>query len=199
MKIVLNHEEWIPSKSSGNDREALWKELNADISSRGEIILSLETDGEEMLPEAFLQVSGDHDFVIKTKPIRLLVQESLEEAQRYLPALLKGYGTIADKLEKESTTEALELMQQAFEGTQWLLGVTQNSQVLLGESFLSDTEEGKDLRDRVALVLEKIEKALEEQRFFEIAFLLREELIPGLGAFEEYVRKLYLLATSEVQ
>jgi molecular chaperone GrpE (heat shock protein) len=199
MKILLNNEEWISSDASGDNRALIWQELQDQVSSQGEIIHSLEVDGEEMLPEAFLQISGDHEFVLKTKPIRLLVRESLEESHRYLPALLKGYESIADNLEEEKTKDALELMQQAFEGTQWVLGVTQNCQVLLGESSLSDTEEGKRLRDGVSQVLEKMEKALEEQRFFEIAFLLREELIPGLNAFEEYTQKLYLLATSEVQ
>lgn len=199
MKIILNNEEWIPSKPSEGNRNLIWQELQDQVSSRGEIIHSLEVDGEEMLPETFLQISGDHEFILKTKPIRLLVRESLEENHRYLPALLRGYESIANKLEEEKTQEALELMQQAFEGTQWVLGVTQNCQVLLGESSLSDTEEGKRLRDGVSQVLEKMEKALEEQRFFEIAFLLREELIPGLSAFEEYTQKLYLLATSEVQ
>jgi molecular chaperone GrpE (heat shock protein) len=199
VKILLNNEEWISSDASGDNRALIWQELQDQVSSQGEIIHSLEVDGEEMLPEAFLQISGDHEFVLKTKPIRLLVRESLEESHRYLPALLKGYESIADNLEEEKTKDALELMQQAFEGTQWVLGVTQNCQVLLGESSLSDTEEGKRLRDGVSQVLEKMEKALEEQRFFEIAFLLREELIPGLNAFEEYTQKLYLLATSEVQ
>ncbi len=199
MKILLNNEEWIPSEPSEGNRNLIWQELQDHVSSRGEIIHSLEVDGEEMLPEAFLQISEDHEFVLKTKPIRLLVRESLEESHRYLPALLKGYESIANKLEEEKTQEALELMQQAFEGTQWVLGVTQNCQVLLGESSLSDTEEVKHLQDGVSQALEKMEKALEEQRFFEIAFLLREELIPGLSAFEEYTQKLYLLATSEVQ
>ena len=160
---------------------------------------SIEVDGEEMLPEALLQLSGDHDFIIRTKPIRTLVRESLEEAQRYLPALLKGYETIADKLEKEKTKEALELMQQAFEGTQWILGVTQNCQVLLGESFLPDTEEGKSIRDQVALILGKMENALEGQRFFEIAFLIREELLLELEKFDDNTQKLCTLATSEIQ
>ena len=199
MKILLNNEEWISSESSEGNKTLIWQELQAHVSSRGEILHSLEVDGEEMLPEAFLQISEDHEFVLKTKPIRLLVRESLEESHRYLPALLKGYESIANKLEEEKTKEALELMQQAFEGTQWVLGVTQNCQVLLGESSLSDNEEGKRLRDGVSQVLEKMETALEEQRFFEIAFLLREELIPGLSAFEEYTQKLYLLASSEVQ
>ena len=199
MKILINNEEWTPSEPSQANRDLIWQELQDHVSSQGEIIHSLEVDGEEMLPEAFLQISEDHEFLLKTKPIRLLVRESLEESHRYLPALLRGYESIANKLEEEKTKEALELMQQAFEGTQWVLGVTQNCQVLLGESSLSDTEEGKHLRDGVSLVLEKMEKALEEQRFFEIALLLREELIPGLSAFEEYTQKLYLLATSEVQ
>ncbi len=199
MKIMLNNEEWIPSDSSQNSRELIWKDLQAHLSSQGEVLHSLEVDGEEMLPENFLQISGDHEFVLKTKPIRLLVRESLEESHRYLPALLKGYESIANKLEEEKTKEALELMQQAFEGTQWILGVTQNCQVLLGESSFSDTEEGKRIQDGVSQALEKMEKALEEQRFFEMAFLLREELIPRLSAFEEYTQKLYLLAMSEVQ
>ncbi|HPJ25689.1 MAG TPA: hypothetical protein PLW97_08330 [Synergistaceae bacterium] len=199
MKIIVNDMEWLPSKTSLDDLGRVWEELNDVLSSRGEVMYSIEVDGEEMLPEALLQLSGDHDFIIRTKPIRTLVRESLEEAQRYLPALLKGYETIADKLEKEKTKEALELMQQAFEGTQWILGVTQNCQVLLGESFLPDTEEGKSIRDQVALILGKMENALEGQRFFEIAFLIREELLLELEKFDDNTQKLCTLATSEIQ
>jgi len=199
MKIILNETEWFPSEGSQNDPGRIWEELSSYVSSQGEVIHSVETDGEEMLPEAFLQISGDHDFIVRTKSIRLLVRESLEEAQRYLPSLLKGYESVADKLEGEKTKEALELMQQAFEGTQWILGVTQNCQVLLGEASLPNAEEGKENRDHVSLVLEKMEKALEEQRFFEIALLLREDLLPELDQLKDCVQKLYDLAVSEIQ
>ncbi len=199
MKIILNDAEWFPSESAQDHQGRIWEELSSYVSSQGEVIHSVETDGEEMLPEAFLQISGDHDFIVKTKPIRLLVRESLEEARRYLPSLLKGYESIANKLEGEETKEALELMQQAFEGTQWILEVTQNCQVLLGESSLSGSEEGREKRDSVSFTFKKMEKALEEQRFFEIAFLLREELLPGLEQFRDYIQKLCSLATAEIQ
>ncbi|HOU33227.1 MAG TPA: hypothetical protein PLY89_07800, partial [Synergistaceae bacterium] len=143
---------------------------------------------EALEVEAFLQVMGGQDLRVTSCPVRELVRESLGQAIRYLPELHKGAEKVADLLEEENLPEAFPALSQLSEGTTWVLQVLGRSQVLLA---LSDDEIGDGelsaVRRRLLAVLRDALSSMEEKKFFELAFRLREELAPTLVRLGGYL------------
>lgn len=176
-------------------KEDLWRAVNAFLAPQGRVPHTVTVDGEPLELEAFLHVTGGQEIRIISRPVRELVCESLDQVERYLRALDKGARDIADLLEQEKASEALPLLSQFSEGTEWMLRVLGHCQALLA---LRDDEIGdgglEALRGRLATALQGIASSLEEGKYFELAYRMREELAPTLGHLKAYVDHLKALA-----
>ena len=187
VRVWIDEVPWGEAPAAGT-KEELWEALNGHLASQGRIYRALEVDGEALEVEAFLQVTGGQELRVTSCPVRELVRESLGQAIRYLPELHKGAERVADLLEEENLREAFPVLSQLSEGTTWVLQVLGRSQVLLA---LPDGEIGDGelsaVRERLLAVLRDALSSLEGEKFFELAFRLREELVPALVRLGGYV------------
>ncbi|HOM30599.1 MAG: hypothetical protein GX487_00205 [Acetomicrobium flavidum] len=132
------------------------------------------------------------------RDVRELVIEALEETKKYIPVVIQGVDLVADKLEKEETQEALDLMAKLMEGISWVMKVIQNSIMLLGLKG-ENVADGKLIEASQALThsLEDAMPSLQDGKFFELAYRLREEILPRFRDMKPYVDELHDIATKE--
>lgn len=130
------------------------------------------------------------------KDVKGLVIEALEETKKYIPVVVQGVDLVAQKLESEDTQEALMLMSKLMEGISWVMKVIQNSIMLLGVKGESIAD-GNLLDASQALThsLEDAMPCLQEGKFFELAYRLREEILPKFREMKPYVDELHDIAT----
>ena len=201
MRILMDGVEWKPREGSVPvGHAALLETLKVEALAQGRVLLQLSVDGSEIDEEGFRTLQGGLELRCTTCPVRDLVRDSLRQARDFFPALLRGVEGIADRLEQGKTQEALQLLQQATEGIGWILHVLQNCRLLLGMTQ-EDQESGTIQTDCIRLqgLLENISESLEQERFFELAFRLREELLPLLRRLERYAEQYLTTAEEGVQ
>ncbi|WP_286953912.1 MULTISPECIES: hypothetical protein [Aminobacterium] len=183
-----------------DDKELLLKEVQQRLLDKGRILHSIKVDGEEVEEDVFLSCQGVETVDFLSTSIRQCVLESLESAESYFPALLNGMERIVEFLEGEETDKALKSLQQGIEGIGWLLHTMRNSQFLLGA-------EDKDLADgnlketwaHLEGALKKASLALEKAQMLELAYIIRNEVIPLLDGLSPYIEGLLSLARSAIQ
>ena len=182
------------------DRETLLVAIRKSAADRGRVVTAFSLDGETITEETFAASSRGTELRVTPDSIRTLVSDSLQEASRYLPALMSGIGRIADLLEREKIREAADMFRQASEGIDWMLHVLAHCQKLLG---LNDPEilDGKinDVRESLAASLKCVAGSLENGKYFELSFRLRNELIPELEKLAPYLHSLGASAEGRVQ
>ena len=194
MRVWIDEMPW-PEAESTRTKEELWKALNAFLAPSGKVPHLMVVDGSPMDAETFLQVAGGQDLRVTSRPVRELVRESLDQGLRYLQELGQGAANMANLFEEGKIQEALPLLSQFSEGTEWVLHVLDRCQALLA---LSDEEIGDGelakVRDRLLSVLRDTTASLEQGKFFDLAFRLREELAPALVQLGGYVESLREIA-----
>lgn len=182
------------------DKEQLWRALNSDLKRKQCVPVEVTLDGEAMEPDVFLSATGGQELSVKTRNVRELIQDSLASSKAYLEPLQKGFDEIADHFEAEEQEEGLKKLQQATEGVSWVLQVLENTQKLLG---IDDSEvldgEFAPTRKKLAAVLQEAVPALEEGKFFELSFRLREEVKPSIGHLGPYIDALMEMSSGKVQ
>ncbi len=194
MHVWIDDVPW-PGAESTRTKEELWTALNAFLAPLGKVPHLMVLDGEPLEAEAFLQVAGGQELRVTSRPVRDLVRESLDQAVGYFSELRKGAANIADLLEEEKMQEALPLLSQLSEGTEWVLQVLARSQSLLAlpDQELGDGGMGQ-VREHLLSVLRGMTASMEGEKFFDLAFRLREELVPTLDHLRGYVEALRELA-----
>jgi len=137
----------------------------------------------------FVDIDGER------RDVKELVIEALEETKKYIPVVVQGVDLVAEKLENEETQEALMLMSKLMEGISWVMRVIQNSILLLGLKG-ENVADGNLLEVSQALThsLEDAMPCLQEGKYFELAFRLREEILPRFRDIKPYVDELHDIA-----
>jgi len=201
MRVRVDDRDWQPEEGRiPDDRGDILDRVRADAFARGRVVLSIRVDGQEIDEEGFRSLSGGQEACVSTQPIRDLVRDSLEQMRRYFPALVKGMGGIADRLEEERTEEAMTLLRQGLEGIGWVLQVLDNTRFLLGIASEDPRSEGySSARSALSRCLEEAEKALAAGRFFELSFRIREEILPALGGLQPFAEEMERLSGEPVQ
>lgn len=199
MRVYVDDQEW-KGHSFSEEKTVLWKEITQQVARVGRVPCEICVDGEILEQEAFTSLSGGGEVRIRTKPLRELLRESLEQAEQYVPALLGGLGAVADKFEAEESREALALLQQASEGMEWLLKIIENAQILSG---IENGEIGDgglvESRKQLTLILQAVVTSLEEGKYFEAAYKIREELMPIVVRMGTYVGSISRFVGNHVQ
>ena len=201
MRILMDGVDWQPQTGEPQeDRGALLEDLKAQALAQGRVLVSLVVDGSELDEEGFRNLQGGRELRCETQSVRELVRDSLSQTKEYFPALQRGVEGIADRLEEGKVQEALQLLQQATEGIGWVLHVVQNCRLLLGIAE-EEPRTGNLQADcaRLQEILESLSGSLEQERFFELAFHLREELLPLLSQLNLYTEEFLVAAEEPVQ
>jgi hypothetical protein len=193
MKVLLDGNP-LDIASDALEKDRILAEVRRACAAQGRVMQSLAVDGVPLEEEAFLVLEGGTVVEIATTPLRDLIRSSLDEAMAYLPRLTKGFGSIADHLEADDKNRGLSMLTDALEGVGWIVKVLANTHALLGAG--SDQDLPLFL-GQLQQKLESLAGALEGSRFFEVAFQIREELLPALEALTPRVEALRALAEGD--
>lgn len=166
----------------------------------GRVVRGISVDGTELDELSFSALSGGSEVIFTTGPVRELVNESLCEAQNYLANLSAGFERIADTLEGEKAAEGLGLLASAAEGIGWLLQVLHNSQVLLGLEDGEISDGGlAELKGSLLLNLENVSNSVEEKKYLELAYRIRNGLLPDIHRLGGYLLSMQDTSESPLQ
>lgn len=169
-------------------KRAVFEVARQDALGRNAVIVGIMVDGEPINDEeTFYSLSGGLDIHFTSQPVRDLVAESLGEGERYLPLLSTGLETVATLFEEKKNDEAQSKLLQAIEGINWLVDVFDKSCVLMG--IRPDVlKSGNFLQDRATLndVLSEMVDVMESEKMIDLAYLIREKLLPVVNKFSVY-------------
>ncbi|MCX7828661.1 MAG: hypothetical protein N2315_05555 [Thermanaerothrix sp.] len=188
MKFFLDNAEW-QEAVEGIERTKVIEDIKNYAARNGRVVMFWQLDGEEISEEALAISSAGSKINAVTKDIRTLVSESLDQTEEYLPILVNGLLSVAEKLESHENEEALRLFQQATEGMGWVLQVLHHCGNLLGVR----PSEGFDLASacvKLQEALEAVADSLREGKLLEMARRIREVMIPRLKEFSPYLGRL---------
>ena len=194
MKIFIDGEPFIPSSPEVlENKRQLLAEIDEDILGKGLTYTTISVDGVEMDSSAFARLHMGREAHIKTCKIKSLVIESLQEAINYLPRLNSGIQNIALELERKEQDNISEQLANFAEGLDWLVNVMQKCQLLLkvNDADLSDKE--KTIA-KLNKSLGNISECFEKGRMMEIAFHMRQGVLPEISKISFYVDKLLEIA-----
>ena len=182
MRVRLDDAEWnVADELVNQGKESLLGAARKLAEEKGAIISGITVDGVEVEEDVFLQLSAGVDIQFKTQSIRALLRESLADGQAYFPSLLSGLERVADLFEANNKEEGLRLFAQALEGIGWILQVMDRASLLLctRTDFLSSGDISRELADLCEKVT-SLSAVLEEGKHLEIAYRIREDLLPSL-------------------
>ena len=190
MKVLIDGKE-LDFLADASGKEEILASVRENAGTHGRVVRTISVDGTELDEESFSALSGGSEVSFTTGPVRELVNESLCEAQTYVANLSAGFERIADTLEGDKAAEGLDLLARAAEGIGWLLQVLHNSQVLLA---LEDGEIGDGglagLKGSLLLNLEEVSASVEEKKYLELAYRIRNGLLPDVRRLEVYLQSL---------
>jgi hypothetical protein len=187
VKIFIDGEPFYPtSPAVARSKQRLLSEIDEEIFKKGLTYSTITIDGVEIDASAFLRLRKGREAHFKTCEIRSLVIESLEEATEYLPRLINGIQKIASDFERKEQENIYEDLTNFSEGLDWLVNVMQKNQILLKvqDSELSNKEE---TITRLNKTLKSISECFEKERIMEIAFHMRQGVIPEVKKISEYI------------
>ena len=168
--------------------------------TKGRVVRAISVDGTELDEVSFSALSGGSEVNFTTGPVRELVNESLCEAQIYLANLSAGFERIADTLEGDKAAEGLGLLASAAEGIGWLLQVLHNSQVLLGLEDGEISDGGlAELKGNLLRNLENVSTSVEEKKYLELAYRIRNGLLPDIHRLGGYLLSMQDTSGSPLQ
>ncbi|MCL2767906.1 MAG: hypothetical protein FWE49_04200 [Synergistaceae bacterium] len=190
MKIFIDGEPFNPSSQVIlRSKRRLISEIDEEISRKGLTYTNITVDGVEMDSSAFVRLRKGREAHFKTCEIKTLVIESLQEAKNYLPRLNAGIQNIASGLERKEQEDISEHLASFAEGLDWLVSVMQKSQFLLKVKD-SELVEKEGTITKLNKSLESISECFEKGRIMEIAFHMRQGVLPEIKVISNYIAKL---------
>ncbi|PRX32590.1 hypothetical protein BX659_104139 [Orenia metallireducens] len=172
MKILLDNQELNIDKV--NSLTEILEEIREDINDKiiSEIYINGNIVTEEELINFDLNEVKSIEFLTK-KSIRL-VEETLTEANNYLPKLKKGFIDIANLFRDQEIIDANEKLQLCLDGVKWYTGVLMKILSLVyGEN--QEISEIKKLEEFNTLINKSLD-AMEEDDWNLVANILEDDI-----------------------
>ena len=169
-------------------KEAVFNAAREEALEKKSVIVNITVDGEPINDEdAFFSLSGGLDIEFTSQPVMELVNESLNEGNRYFPILISGLESTATLFEENRAADAKNKFVLALEGINWLVKVFDNCCILLS-SNPADMDSGSFNDDIAVLngVLEELITSMDEGKPMTQAWLIREKLLPSLTQLFQY-------------
>ncbi|NLL37369.1 MAG: hypothetical protein GX256_07610 [Fretibacterium sp.] len=193
MKVFIDGQE-LPEAASAP--EAL-QAAQEHVARSGRVLTEIQLDGMPMDEEAFLKVHTGAQACFSSKPLRVLINETLAEAQSYIPRLTLGLEEIATLFEGQEAAAAQGKLADALDGLDWLLLVYQKCCALLAAP--PSEVERKRLEETLLTDISRLADPLEGKRFFEVALCIRKGLLPSIEEFSKMFQKLAAEAETPLQ
>ena len=193
MKVYIDGQECTDIAGDAGASSIL-SEVRRRVSEAGRVVTEIRLDDVVMDEEAFAGVSGGLGVHFTSCPVRDLVLESLDEALKYIPRLTKGLEEIALHFEESEFADGEGKLADGAEGLDWLLQVSQRCGTLLavGGDYGDSGEINAALTDSIS----SLGTYHSEKKYLQMAFCIRQKLIPEIEKFSMHVQKLRNLASS---
>lgn len=124
----------------------------------------------------------------ETKTVPVLIEETLNQAEDYLPKLKDALNNSAAKFKEEQVEEAADLLDKTLEGIEWYL------EVINGIISLIDKQELKDKGNKIlkdfTQALNRAMVALQNEDYDYLADLLEVEMVEYLDKLSDFNQKL---------
>jgi predicted house-cleaning noncanonical NTP pyrophosphatase (MazG superfamily) len=124
----------------------------------------------------------------ETKTVPVLIEETLTQAEDYLPKLKDALNNSAAKFKAEQVEEAANLLDKTLEGIEWYL------EVINGIISLIDKQELKDKGNKIlkdfTQALNRAMVALQNEDFDYLADLLEVEMVEYLDKLSDFNQEL---------
>ena len=199
MKVLVDGKK-IDLPEGLSSRDDILTFVREHTGTKARVVRTITVDGTELDEESFSALSGGNEVNFTTSPVRELVNESLCEAQLYLANLSAGFERIADTLEGDKSAEGLGLLASAAEGVGWLLQVLHNCQVLLGLEDGEISDGGlTELKADLLRNLEDVSASVEEKKYLELAYRIRNGLLPDIHRLGGYLLSMQDASGSPLQ
>jgi len=192
MKIYIDGQECGNINGDGSALSIL-NTVRHRISEAGRVMTEIRLDDVIMEEEAFSRVSGGLVAQFTSRPVHDLVLESLDEALKYIPRLTKGLEEIALHFEKNESAVGEGKLADGADGLDWLLQVFQKCSELLA---IADDDVIRELKDALAGSIGSLGTYHVEKKYLQMAFCIREKLVPEIEKVSIHVQRLRELASS---
>ena len=139
---------------------------------------------EKYLEESLVEKTDIEEIKFTTRDTKDLIQETLNEIERYLPILKKGMLDTADLFRMGNTEEASTKYQQVLEGIEWYLQSTSSILNIIGNKKTLDDQ--KETIDKFNKLLGDIMVAYKKDDFILVADMLEYEMVEYIDDFIEF-------------
>ncbi|WP_147270175.1 hypothetical protein [Halanaerobium sp. ST460_2HS_T2] len=124
----------------------------------------------------------------ETKKVSVLIEETLTQAEDYLPKLKNALNNSAAKFKEEQVEETANLLDKTLEGIEWYLEVINGIISLIDKQELKD--KGNETLNNFTQALNRAMVALQNEDFDYLADLLELEMIEYLDKMSAFNQEL---------
>ncbi|SJZ43978.1 hypothetical protein [Selenihalanaerobacter shriftii] len=189
MKVYLNGQA-IKELSNLNNIEKVLNGIYSRLND--EIIINISVN-DVKVNESYL-IEGNYDLnqisniKFKTKKTNKLIQETLKQADEYLPKLKKGIIKTTELFRQGNIEEGNQKYQLCLEGLEWYTDALESILSLISNDQLK--EEGKNKLTNINTILVDIMKAFQNEDMVFVADLLEYEIVDFIDELVEFNKKL---------
>jgi hypothetical protein len=196
VKVYLDGKEYTDFLEDA-DTASILSAVKGEASRNGRVVTEIRLDGLVMDEEAFVNVRGGLGVHFTSQSVRKLVQESLDEAQKYAIRLMDGLREVALHFEKNEVVVGQGQLAQAADGLDWLLLVFQDCGALLAVQEEETADSGlPQLKKSLSESVAHLEILHREKNYLEMALCIRQQLIPHIEQFSVHLQRLHDLGAS---
>ena len=193
MKVYIDGQEYTDITGDGRASSIL-NAVQRRASGAGRVVTEIRLDDIVMDDDTFSNVSGGLAVHFTSLPVRELVLESLDEALKYIPRLTRGLEEIALHFEKNEFAAGEGKLGDGTEGLGWLLQVFQRCSSLLAVD--ADNNGLSELKNTLTGSISSLGTFHSEKKYLQMAFCIRQKLVPEIERLSMHVQRLYDLASS---
>jgi hypothetical protein len=190
VKVYIDGKEYTDFLDNA-DTASILNAVRGEMSQNGRVVTELRLDGVVMDEDAFLNVTGGLGAHFTSQPVRELIQNSLDEALRYVPRLIDGLREVAVHFEKNEIAIGQGQLPYAADGLDWLLLIFQNCSALLSVQEETADSGLSQLQKNLSESIRHLETLYQEKRYFEIALCIQRQLTPQLEQFFVHLQRLH--------
>lgn len=167
MKIIVDNIEKKYNKSFNSFHNFI-TELNKETEALGRVVVKLFVDGKELEDIENIEVGNIKVVEVISKKTNILLIETLRELENYIDKFLDTIQIMTEEIDRGYFVEAIEKLLDGINGIEWIYGVLENSEEILG---LEDEKLDK-LFEEANVIMTSLIWALESKSYDDI----KEEL-----------------------
>lgn len=173
MKVFLDHIEKHYEKKFNNLDELIIL-LNKELEPTGRIVAIIYADGEEVLETSSINLDETMMLELISKPPRVLLNETLDEANEYITKFIENVSFIRAYIESGDNKKAIDLVLEGIHGLEWIFGVltTAEGMVIVDARQIDFI----DIFHKADCYLNHLISGLENKDYYKIVQLLEYEI-----------------------